>query len=249
VIARALRLAALGLAVTASAVAGQSAPHLTVGERADYDVSYGVVRAGRASVAVTSIDRVRNRDAYCLRFTMSAGVNLLLLRYSVRDTMRSWVDTATFQSIRFWQDQLDGGRKRTKRYEIFPDRKTFRDGDDDEEPSVADPLDDIAFLFFARRQNLEVGATRSWTRHFKPASNPVSLTVSNRDTIDVGGKRWPAIVVRPVIKTSSLFAEGADARVWMSDDSAHVILQINIKVKVGSITMKLRSYDDGAHAP
>lgn len=214
-----------------------------VGEHAEYDVSYGVIKAGGATLAVTSIDHIRNRDAYCVRFTMNAGVNLLLYRYSSHDTMRSWVDTATFQSLRFYQDQHDGGRQRVKRYEIFPERRTFKDGTDDEEASVADPLDDYAFLFFARRQTLEVGTTLSFNRYFKPAGNPVSLTVLAKDTIELAGKRWPAVIVRPVIKTSNYFAEGADARVWMSDDPAHVILQLNVKLKVGSITMKLRSYE------
>jgi hypothetical protein len=237
-------LLVLGATAFASTVGAQSAPHmLAVGERSEYDVSYGVVRAGRATVSVASIDNVRDHPAYCLRFTMNAGVNLLLYRYSIHDTMRSWVDTATFQSLRFYQDQHDGGRIRTKRYEIFPDRRVFKDGADDEEPSVGEPLDDLAFLFFARQQNLDVGATRSFDRYFKPSTNPVSLKVLNKDTIEVAGKRWPAIVVRPIIKTSSLFAEGAEARVWMSDDPAHVILQLNVKMKVGSITMKLRSYE------
>jgi len=235
--------------VLATVARAQSARPLTIGERAEYDVSYGVVKAGHATVAVTSVDHIRDREAYGIRFTMNAGVNLLLYHYSIHDTMRSWVDTATFRSLRFYQDQHDGGRTRVKRYEIFPDRQVFIDEKNEEAPSVAEPLDELAFLFFARRQNLDVGSTRNFDRYFKPATNPVTLIVLNKDTIDVAGKRWPAVVVRPIIKTSSLFAEGAEARVWMSDDPAHIILQLNVKVKVGSITMKLRSYDDGAHGP
>lgn len=236
-----LALSAFALAPKANAQRSARPP--IVGERAEYDVSYGVISAGHATLAVTSIDNIRNHDAYCVRFTMNAGVNLLLYRYSIHDTMRSWVDTATFQSLRFYQDQHDGGRTRTKRFEIFPDRHVFKDGTDDEEPSVADPLDDYAFLFFARRQTLAVGTTLSFNRYFKPEGNPVSLTVLAKDTIDVAGKRWSVLVVRPVIKSSNFFAEGAEARVWMSDDPAHVILQLNVKMKLGSITMKLRSYE------
>lgn len=213
-----------------------------VGERAEYDVKYGLIHAGTAAVEVTGIDTVRDRPAYGFRLTMSAGVNLLVYRYSIRDTMRSWVDTATFQSLRFNQDQLDGGRPRHKRYEIFPERSAFQDGDKPEQPSVADPLDDIAFLFFVRGQRFDVGATETWPRYFKPQSNPVVLHVLRKDTLDVAGRKWPTVVVRPVIKTSSLFAQNGEAQVWISDDPAHVIVQINTKLSVGSITMKLKSY-------
>lgn len=219
-----------------------------VGERAEYDIKYGVVHAGTASVEVTGIDTVRDRPAYGFRLTMSAGVNLLVYRYSVRDTMRSWVDTATFQSLRFNQDQLDGGRPRHKRYEIFPERSAFRDGDKPEQPSVADPLDDIAFLFFVRGQRFDVGTTETWPRYFKPQSNPVVLHVLRKDTLEMAGRKWPTVVVRPIIKTSSLFAQNGEAQVWISDDPAHVIVQINTKLSVGSITMKLKSYSSPSAA-
>lgn len=213
-----------------------------VGERAEYDVKFGPIHAGSASVDVLGVDTVRNQAAYLFRLTMSAGVNLLLYRYSVRDTMWSWVDTTTFHSLRFNQNQMDGGRRRQKRYEIFPERQVFQDGVQPEQPSVAEPLDDLAFLFFVRSHVFEVGATQTWARYFKPQSNPVVLHVLGRDTIEVAGRRWPTVVVRPIIKTSSLFAEGGEARVWISDDPAHVIVQINTKLSVGSITMRLKSY-------
>ncbi|HSQ31785.1 MAG TPA: DUF3108 domain-containing protein [Gemmatimonadaceae bacterium] len=219
-----------------------------VGERAEYDVKFGVIHAGTAAVEVTGIDTVRSRAAYGFRLTMSAGVNLVVYKYSVRDTMRSWVDTATLQSLRFNQDQLDGGRARHKRYEIYPERRAFQDGDKPEQPSVADPLDDIAFLFFVRGQRFDVGATETWPRYFKPQSNPVVLHVLRKDTLEVAGRKWPTVVVRPIIKTSSLFAQNGEAQVWISDDPAHVIVQINTKLSVGSITMRLKSYSSPSPA-
>lgn len=244
-VAAAVFIAVVPLAAEAQAPATRP---FAVGERAVYDVKYGVIHAGNAAVEVTGIDTVRGRDAWLFRLTMTAGVNLLVYNYSVRDTMWSWVDTSTFQSLRFNQDQLDGGRRRQKRYEIFPDRLAFRDGAQPEQPSVAEPLDDLAFLFFVRSQDFRVGATETWDRYFKPRSNPVVLHVLGRDTVEAAGRKWPTIVVRPIIKTSSMFAEGGEARVWISDDPAHVIVQINTKVKVGSITMRLKSYSPPAAA-
>lgn len=234
------------------AMAGAQSPPshpFAVGERAEYDVKYGLIHAGTAAVEVTGIDTVRGRDAWLFRLTMTAGVNLVLYSYSVRDTMWSWVDTSTFRSLRFNQDQLDGGRRRQKRYEIFPDRLAFRDGAQPEQPSVAEPLDDLAFLYFVRDQEFAVGTTETWERYFKPHSNPVVLHVLRRDTIEVAGRKWSTVVVRPIIKTSSLFAEGGEARVWISDDPSHVIVQINTKLKVGSITMRLKSYSPSPEAP
>ncbi len=213
-----------------------------VGERAEYDVSYSFIHAGTGSLTVMSIDTVRGHDAYRFRLTLSAGVNLLVYKYTMRDTMESWADTAGFQSLRFNQDQLDGGKRRTKRYEIFPERGVYTEDGGPEKASVADPLDDISFLYFVRTQELDVGRTMVFPRHFKPESNPVTLRVLRKETIEAAGRKWSTIVVQPIIKTSSLFSQGGRAEVWISDDSARVIVQIKTRLSIGAITMKLKSF-------
>jgi hypothetical protein len=217
----------------------------TAMERAEYDVRYGPIHAGSGTLSVLGIDTVRGRDAYRFRMTLGGGVNLLLYKYAMRDTMESWVDTATFASLRFTQQQWHQGKLRSKHYEIFPEREAYRDGSEAEQHSVANPLDDISLLFYARTIPLTVGMTIDIPRHFKPASNPVVLKVVARETIEAAGREWNTIVVQPIIKTSTMFADG-DSRVWLSDDSVRVIVQLNAKASVGSITMKLKSYTPAA---
>ena len=218
-----------------------------VGERAVYDVNYGFIHAGTGSLDVVGIDTVRGRGAYRFRLTFSAGVPHL---YSIRDTMQSWVDTAIFQSLRFHQDQLEGGKTRTKRYEIYPDRQVYTDAGRAEQPSVAEPLDDISFLYFIRTQSIEVGETVTYPRYFKPESNPVKLIALRKEVIEAAGRKWNTLVMQPIIKTSSgIFSEGGKAQVWISDDSARVIVQINTRLSVGSINMKLKSYQPSATPP
>src|SRR5678816_3196873 len=119
----------------------------TAMERAEYDVRYGPIRAGTGTLSVLGIDTVRGRDAYRFRMTLGGGVNLLLYKYALRDTMESWVDTATFTSLRFTQQQWHQGKLRSKHYEIFPERETYRDGTGAEQGSVANPLDDLSLFF------------------------------------------------------------------------------------------------------
>jgi hypothetical protein len=236
---------ALGLAIASLGWSRPADPKpFLVGERAEYDVRYGVFHAGRGSLSVVAIDTVRGRAAYRFRMTLDGGANLLLYRYTIRDTMESWVDTATFQSLRFVQRQLHRGKPREKHYEIFPDRQVFVDGSDTEQPSVTDPLDDISLLFFARTQPLNVGTTVEMSRHFKPGSNPIILKVVRKDTIEAAGRKWPTIVVQPTIHTSTMFGDGR-AQVWLADDPSRLIVQIKAQAGIGSITMQLRDYDPG----
>ena len=211
-------------------------------ERAEYDVRYGPIHAGTGTLSVLGIDTVRGRDAYRFRVTIGGGVNLLLYKYNLRDTLESWVDTATFNTLRFSNRQWHKGKPRIKQYEIFPERHTFREGGDAEQGSVSNPMDEIGILFLARTMPLAVGSHLEIARYFKPAANPVVLNVVGRETIEAAGREWNTVIVQPIIKTTTMFADG-DGRVWISDDSARVIVQLNAKAPaVGSFTMKLKSY-------
>lgn len=237
----------LALFLLSAANPPRSARPFATGERAEYDVRYGVFHAGVGTLSVVDVDTVRGHDAFRFRMTLDGGVNVLLYRYALHDTMESWVDTATFQSLRFVQKQLHRGNPRNKRYEIYPERHVYIDGTQAEQPSVADPLDDIALLFFVRSQPLVVGTSVDIPRHFKPGSNPITLKVLRKDTIEAAGRTWPTIVVQPTIRTSTMFGDGK-AQVWLADDSTRVIVQINARAAVGSITMRLRSYRASSEA-
>jgi len=217
----------------------------TAMEHAEYDVRYGPIHAGSGTLSVLGIDTVRGHDAYRFRLTIGGGVNLLLYKYSLRDTLESWVDTATFNSLRFSNRQWHKGNPRIKHYEIFPERQTFREGSNAEQSSVSNPVDEIGFLFLARTMPLTVGSSVDIPRYFKPSGNPVVLNVVGRETIEAAGREWNTVIVQPIIKTSTIFSDG-DGRVWISDDSARVIVQVNAKASVGSITMKLKSFTPAA---
>lgn len=215
-----------------------------VGERLTYDVKFGVIRAGNATLEIPEITDVRGRPAYHIVFRLSGGA----LFYHVNDTYESWIDTQTLSSLRFYQTQLEGGKTRNKRYEIFPDRRTYKDGDNDEEPSVADPLDDGSFLYMVRTLPLRTGDAYEFNRYFKPDRNPVRIRVVRRERIKVPAGTFDALVVQPSIKTKGIFAEGGRAEVWLSDDAERVILQVRTSLKFGSITMQLRDRRSGRAA-
>jgi hypothetical protein len=240
-----------GLLIVAKSLAAlaqepaQSRPRpFGVGELATYTLNYFIAH-GTGSMEVVGIDTVRGRPAYRFRFVIAGKARAIIKDiYSVNDTLTSWTDTATFQSLRFYQKGRENGRPHDRQYEMFPDTKEYTDGiGRAHKPSVPHPLDEIAMLYYLRSEPLTVGETKRLNNYFKPASNPITLRVLGRDTIRVAGRKYPAIVVNPIIKSkSSLFDEDADTRVWFSDDSARIVLQIQARMPIGKLTMSLSSY-------
>ena len=91
------------------------------------------------------VDDVRGRDAWHTIFTIKGGVPL----YKVDDRMESWIDTASFTSLRFVQETNEGRRHRTKRIELYPERGVYVEAEWD--PS--DPAGEMDFIAGVRARH------------------------------------------------------------------------------------------------
>jgi hypothetical protein len=209
----------------------------SLGERLTYEVRFGKLKVGEGSMEVIDTESLRGRETWHTRFRIRGGIPF----YRVDDVLESWIDRESLHSLRFVQDLEEGGRTRERRYEMFPDRRTFREGDGAEEPSVSDPLDDGSFLYFIRTLPLEVGATYSFDRYFRPDRNPVVVKVLARETIRVPAGTYQTLVLQPIIKSRGVFSEQGQARLWLSDDAARIMVQMKTKTKIGSLNLYLKS--------
>lgn len=209
-----------------------------IGEYLAYDVKFSAVKVGSGFMEAIEYEDVRGVNALHVRFTVRGGTFF----YKVNDLLESWIDTARFVSLRHRQDLNEGRRDRERIFEFFPERRTFTENGGAEEPGVAEPLDEGSFLYFVRRVPLEPGRTYEFTRYFKPDRNPVRIIVLRRERIKVPAGEFNTIVIQPIIKAKGLFSEGGKAQVWLSDDSARVMVQMKSSLSVGSLNLYLREY-------
>ena len=224
----------------ASLPGGAVAVPFVVGERMRYQAKFGVFNVGQATMEVAGIDTLRGIETVRFRFHIVGGA----LWYHLDQLMESWVGRADFRSLRFRQDTEERGKQRLREYEIFPDSGFFRElGRDTTFATIPDPLDDASFLFWIRTVPLEIGRRYEYYRYFRPDRNPVIIEVLGRERVSVAGKRWQAIVVRPIIpKGRGIFAEKADARMWLSDDDKRIMLALVSTFSFGTVTLKLKEY-------
>ena len=139
----------------------------------------------------------------------------------------------------------EGTRRRTQSYEIIPERGIYIERTrqkTETDKTVAEPLDEAAFLYFVRTIPLRVGETYDFHRYFIPDRNPVRLRVLRKERVTVPAGTFNAIVVRPTIKTSGIFSEKGQAEVWLSDDSTRRLLQVKSRLSFGSLNLHLTSY-------
>ena len=230
--------------VNQDVTAGQSPRVPSVGERLSYDVKFSAVKVGSGVMEVAGYENVRGVSALHVRFVVKGGTFF----YKVNDVLESWIDTTRFVSLRHTQELSEGSKDRARRFEFFPQRRTFTLNGAAEEPGVADPLDEGSFLYFVRRVPLVVGQTYDFSRYFRPDRNPVRIIVLRKERIRVPAGVFNTIVIQPIIKARGLFSEGGKAQVWLTDDSTRAMVQMKSSLPIGSLNLYLREYRPAAGA-
>jgi hypothetical protein len=225
---------------TSAAPAGEAARiPFGLGERAEYEVKFGGIRMGSGHMEVVGLETIRGREVMHTRFHIRGGPFF----FKVDDRLESWIDPVTMSSLRFRQELNEGSRERERTFELYPDRAVFVEvGKDEERPSVRNPLDDAAFLYFVRTVPLEVGQEYAYDRYFIPDRNPVRLRVLRRERVRVPAGEFDAVVVQPIINARGIFSENGRAEVWLSDDDRRIMLQMKTKFAKISLSLHLKSY-------
>ncbi|MEP6507988.1 MAG: DUF3108 domain-containing protein [Gemmatimonadales bacterium] len=211
------------------------------GEKSTFDVKFGSIRVGSGSLEVLGVESVRGRDTWHTSFQVQGGTFF----YRVNDVYESWIDTRTLNSLLFLRQIEEGARERAQNFEIMPEKGIYIERTrqaNTTHKTVAEPLDEGAFLYFVRTVPLKVGETYDFNRYFIPDRNPVRVTVLRKEKVTVPAGTFNAIVVKPVIKTKGIFSEKGQAEVWLSDDSTRMLLQVKSKLSFGSLNLYLKSY-------
>ncbi|MGD8496092.1 MAG: DUF3108 domain-containing protein [Gemmatimonadales bacterium] len=241
-----------------STVAAQTAPdtleawHFPVGERMEYSVTWGGARIGKSVMRVEAIDTISGVPAYRASLETEGGPPF----YRLHDKLTSWIQPAPFATLRFDQRLRQGGYHRDRRHvmdlrALTYTRYDLRDGRfeaNEEESDVSIPpgaLDDVSYFYFARLSALEVGARYEYERYFKEDSNPVILEVLRRERIRVPAGTFNTIVVRPIIKTGGMFAEGGEAELFLTDDDRRIPVRVKTRMSIGTANFYLTEYDPG----
>jgi len=215
------------------------------GEHLVYRVKVGIINAGYGYMSVVGTADIRDNPSYAVRMGIRGGIGPL----RVNDLYESWFDVSTFQSWRYIRDIHEVGYSSRRHYEFFPDRMEWDRLDNDETGRLGSalPMDEIAFIYFIRSMDLEVGKSYTLNRYFQDDGNPVVIRVLRKDQREVDGVLYNTIVVSPVIQTSGLFGEGGDAEIHLTDDERRIMvyLKSNIPKFPGSLTMHLQTVQEG----
>lgn len=223
-------VAAVALLQPARPPARPPAYPFKVGETLRYTATLGYLPIGEASLAVTGTARERGAETFVLSGSGEGGPPGLGVSYQ----MTSWVGTEQFTSRRFHRRVTQAGKVSDQRFVIIPDSGRVRiEGRPEVWATTAEPLDELAFLYFLRTTTLEVGRSYAWSRYFHTGYNPIRVQVVGRETLSLpGGRQVPCLALR-------LTARNATSDIWLSDDARRLPVQLRGQLPFGQVTLRL----------
>ncbi|HEU5251028.1 MAG TPA: DUF3108 domain-containing protein [Thermoanaerobaculia bacterium] len=230
----------LALSVTAAA-AGQpkldSRPHF-VGETLRFAMSILGAAGGELTLSAkeTQLD---GKPAYKFELSAISGEFLSKI-FLVRDYLASWVDPKTFRSMRFEKHTVEGKRVRDDLIEFdYPKKIAYRDGKPI--PIEENTFDTLSSIYYIRLLDLDrrdpVPLTVVSRRLF-----PLSVVTRGRETVTTPAGTFRTIRVEPQ-GPEGLIGKGKTLTLWLTDDERKMPVQLKSKLKVGTLTGKLKAIE------
>jgi hypothetical protein len=235
---RSALLLALSLAPAAFAQANLDSRPAFVGETLRFAMSVLGASGGDLTLSARETE-LDGKPAY--KFELSAISGQFLSKiFIVRDYLASWVDPKTFRSLRFEKHTVEGKRVRDDLIEFdYAKKVAYRDG----KPIAIEEntLDSLSSLYYIRLIDLEQRDQVPLTvvsRHLFP----LSVVVQGRETVTTPAGTFKTIRVEPQ-GPDGLIGKGKTLTLWLTDDERKMPVQLKSKLKVGTLTGKLKSVE------
>lgn len=230
---------------TADSAFGREIENLAfgVGEKFSFDINYGFINAGTASMEVEKLIEYESRP--CYQIVTHANSNKFFTSfYKVDDRVESIIDALGLFSWRFEKHLREGGYK-ADRTSVFdqPNNRVI-DGKDTipVEPFTQDAL---SVLYYIRTAKLEVGKSVYAFNYVDGRKVNLEVKVLKKEKITVAAGTFDCLVVEPLTSSVGVFKNDGTLKVWLTDDRLRMPVLMKSKILVGSISAELTDYQLG----
>lgn len=216
-------------------------------ERLVFDMSWGLLAVGHATLGVDKIVMFNGRPAYHL--VSEARSNAFCdTFYEVRDLNESWLDARTLTSLGYSKKVREGHffRDDWVLYDrdagTFVNRRVSKDGSFSVRTGTipANVQDILTSIYFVRAQQLPDGAEIKVPVN-TPDNWPLVIKVMKRESVKVPRGRFASVIIEPAMAREGIFVhKGKRLRLWFSDDPQRRMLMMKAEVFFGNVTASLR---------
>jgi hypothetical protein len=210
----------------------------SVGERFVFDIAYGMVKAGTATMGIPDTQRVGDRTCFHI-VTTAESSPFFSAFFKVRDRVESYMDAEGVFSWRF-EKHIREGRYRSDRFENYDQTRNLVYYKRDTISAPPFVQDILCAFYFTRTQPLEVGKDFDIDCFGDGKVYPLKVLVHRKEKVKVPAGTFRCVVVEPVIRGEGIFNQKGKLTIWLTDDERRIPVLMESKVLVGSIDVRLR---------
>jgi hypothetical protein len=213
-----------------------------VGERFEFSVGYGVIKAGTAVMEIPQIVKFNGKKCYHIVSTAKSN-KFFSVFFKVDDKVESFMDVHELYSHRF-DKHLREGKFKADISTIFDQESHLAIYNNSQDTfSVAEYVQDVLSAFyFIRTQDLKVGKSLFVDNHTDKKNYPLEVKVLKKERVKVPAGTFDCVVVEPILKASGIFKQKGSLTVWLTDDEIKMPVLMKSKVIIGSISTELTNY-------
>jgi hypothetical protein len=222
-----------------------------VGEKLLFDISYGFIHAGTATMEVKKEMLLHDKPVYHIQTTARSAAGFSWI-FRVDDVIDSYIDKQGLFSWKFDKRLREGGYKVDFLVDYFPEDSLaeiaytrYKRGmiiTNQETYQVKTPpfvLDVLAAFYYTRTQNLELGQSISITNHDNKNIYDLEVHVYQKEIIDTDAGKFRCLFIEPLLKGEGIFKQKGRLKVWITDDQYKIPVKMRSEVAVGAITVEL----------
>ncbi len=215
-------------------------------EQLTYDVSWGYLGVGQATLEITGLVDFDGEPAYRIQ-SRAISNGFCDTFYQVRDLNESWVDANTLTSLAYSKKLREGHFVRDEWVTYDTKNKTFlaRWVGKDKNYEVrrgtipASVQDILSSMVYLRSQNLvpgtdvvlDVNTKQNW---------PLAIRIIKKESIKTPAGTFKTILVEPGLRQEGIFIQkGKKLQIWLTDDDKKIPVQMKVEVFFGHISAKL----------
>ena len=217
---------------------GQNIP-FKVGERLTYTLQFNVIKMGRGYLSVESNDTVSGIPAYHVRFKAKTSKFADRI-FRVRDNIDIWLNISDLTTLKLLKQVNEGSYH--KKYDTLIDYKnSIAITNNDTIKIVGSLRDPYSLLYYFRTIPLELGQILDFTTFDNKKLTEFQVIIDGRETIKTPAGKFPCIIIKPFREGKTLLKNDGDMKIWLSDDELRLPVQIQIKLKFGSMLLQLNT--------
>jgi len=216
-----------------------------VGEKLTFDISYGFVTAGEATMAIPGYKFVNGRKTYETHVT-AASTSSFDWIFKVRDRYSTYIDVDGIFPWRFEQHVREGKYSRDFSAFFDPEEKTAETSEGKKYQTPEYVHDIVSAFYYIRTLDLtrsKKGDKIQLQNFYSDKTHPLTVLVLGHQKIEVPAGTFNCVVVEPLVVEGGLFKNEGSIRIWLTDDNNHMPVKMSTKILIGSIEANLTKFE------